>query len=189
MSAAVVAFWTVAGVLLVTTVLGWLRLGSLRLASSIGLASDGLLPGTSVLEWSGVTSDGETWRSRGGVWHLLIFGDHSLQSFPSTLQALDELLQRGGDLEIIVLCPNDPALTHYVLDAAGLGVLPSVAIDQRTLRQFNVRVFPFAFIVDPDGLIGGSCLAYMSDALLSLVDRAHLLRKAGEAYPRALVAA
>jgi hypothetical protein len=153
-----VTFVVVAAVLCVATMLGILGTGQLGLSGSGALERDGLARGQRAPAWTLSGQDGRPSSSppaRG--LQLIVFADHSLKSFPSVLAGM-QALSADNEVEIVVLTRGSAAHASRVLGS--LGLTGAVVLDGSAALygKYNVRVMPFAIIVDPAGRVRASSL-------------------------------
>lgn len=173
----------IVGTLLVAAfaALALLRLATLRLDSPLGRLRDGLLEGTPAPEWELRDAAGRPRRvPHGSKWQLLVFGDYTLVEFPGVVAALRSLEQERDDLEILMLSRVDQKVTVRTAQALNLDV-PIVSVDDDLYWRYNVRVMPFVFVVQPDGVVRSSGVVSAEEVLLNMwrVARAVPLQYAG----------
>jgi hypothetical protein len=129
------------------------RIGFGRLESAIGIARDGPRRGGAAPKWHALDDRGQERnvpnRSR---WQLLVFADHCLQSFPDLITAMNRFQAEPVAFEVIVVARGS---AHLVRTAAGtLGnAVPIVSVDQAFYDRHNVRVMPYAVLVDDQGIV------------------------------------
>ena len=153
-----VVFVVVAAILCVAALLALLGTGQLGLSGSDPLERDGLARGKPAPAWTLPGHDDRPWSSppaRG--LQFIVFADHSLKSFPSVLAGL-RALAAGQDMEIVVLTRGTAAHAWRVLDGLGLAGVAVVDGSPALYGRYNVRVMPFAIIVDSGGRVRGSSL-------------------------------
>ena len=153
-----VAFVVLAAVLCAAAVFALLGTGQLGLSGSGPLERDGLARGKRAPAWTLPGHDGRSWTSppaRG--LQFIVFADHSLKSFPSVLAGLGALAA-DQDIEIVVLTRGTAAHSRRVLDELGLTGVAVLDGSPALYARYNVRVMPFAIIVDQIGRIRGSSL-------------------------------
>jgi hypothetical protein len=162
-----VLFVSVAGVLAAAVVLAMLGISHLYyLSTSLAIPDDGMTRGAAAPAWVLADSAGTEFQSppRRKPFQLIVFADHSLKSFPSSAQALRELL-RKSELEIVLLTRQQSNLAEPVLGVLGLGDIPVLTGSSALYGQYNVRVMPFAIIVDSAGRVRASGLASLASQL------------------------
>ncbi|PRX98066.1 hypothetical protein [Allonocardiopsis opalescens] len=170
------AFVVVAALLILVAVLAVVTIAQLILQSRAGVARDGLERGRTAPEWEADDLGGTRRRSPApGRWQLLVFADHSLNSFPGVVEGLRALADEAGDeLETIVLA------REYSREVVGeltvLGVdSPVVLVPNSVYHRYNIRVMPFVVLVGPDGKVGASSLvnhAWQLESLWRLTGKA-----------------
>ena len=100
-----------------------------HLSGARAILNDGLARGSAAPAWGLADSSGKAMRSPpvGKPFQLIVFGEHSLRSFPSVAEGLRDLLRNAPDLEIVVLTRGQAHLTGPMLSLLGLGQIPVVA--------------------------------------------------------------
>lgn len=181
--AALVVGGFIAGTVVVAAfaALALLRIATLRLDSPLGRLRDGLLEGTPAPEWELRDADGRPRHvPHGSKWQLLVFSDYTLVEFPDVVAALRRLEQERDELEILMLSRVDENVTVRSAQALKLDV-PIVSVDDDFYWRHNVRVMPFVFVVQPDGVVRSSGVVSSEEVLLNMwrVARAVSLQHAG----------
>ncbi len=179
-----VAFVVVAAILCAAAVLALLGTGHLGLSGSDPLERDGLVRGKRAPAWTLPGHDGRPWSSppaRG--LQFIVFADHSLKSFPSVLAGLSALAA-GQDIEVVVLTRGTAAHAWHVLD--GLRLTGAAVVDgsPALYGRYNVRVMPFAIIVDQAGRVRGSSLVNHDWQVAKLAQVAAIPAGADDRAPR-----
>src|SRR3984893_4545561 len=154
-----IAFVTVAVVMCAACVLAMFGITVVQMSRAEVIERDGLVPGTRAPSWSLADSSGVNHRSPPHKpLQLVMFTDHSLNSFPSVADGLHDLARKEPDLEIVVLLrgPND--LAEPVLRLLGLSEIPVLTGSPGLYGRYNLRVTPFALCVDSHGRVRGSSL-------------------------------
>lgn len=172
-------FLSVGGLLFLLQVVAMVRVGQLRLNSSAGIMRDGLPPGTHSPVWTAADVEGvrRDFPAR-GRWQLLLFSDHSLKDFAETVDGLRALIEDPESPDLVLLTRRQPELTELIVSSLGLRI-PIVPVMDYTYNHYNVRVMPFAVVVDDEGVVRLSRLVSTRGTLLATVQLAH-------AQPRAL---
>lgn len=158
-----------------------IRLATLRLDSPLGRLRDGLLEGTPAPPWELRDATGLPRNvPHGSKWQLLVFGDYTLVEFPGIVSALQRLGREHDDLEILLLSRVEENVTVRAAQALRLDV-PVVSVDDDLYWRYNVRVMPFVFVVQPDGVVRSSGVVSDEEVLLNMwrVARAVPLQHAG----------
>jgi hypothetical protein len=151
-------FVAVAALLCVAAALAVLGTAQVHLSGPAAIEHDGLAPGRTAPRWSLPDAAGAPRQSPPAApLQLIIFADHALKSFPSVVTGLRDLLAREPGLDVIVLLrgPND--LAAPLLSLLGLDV-PVVTGSPGLYARYNVRVGPFAILVDAAGQVRASSL-------------------------------
>ena len=148
--------------LLFIAALAFVRVGFMRLDSSLGIARDGIAPGKlaprfALPDVSGVLHSVPADR----CWQLLLFGGDALIAFPELVAALN----RTFDFTILVMTQSDRERSLALQQGLGLKV-PVIPADQKLYDSFRVRVAPFGYFLDPDGHVRWLGLLNTSDHLL-----------------------
>ena len=151
-------FIALAAVLCAAAALAVLGTAQVRLSGPAAIEHDGLAPGRAAPRWSLPDAGGVQRRSPPAApLQLVIFADHSLKSFPSVLDGLRDLRAREPGLEVIVLLRGRNELAAPLLSLLGLDV-PVVTGSPALYARYNVRVGPFAILVDSAGQVRASSL-------------------------------
>jgi hypothetical protein len=151
-------FIAVAAALCVAAALAVLGTAQVRLSGPAAIENDGLAPGRPAPRWSRPDAAGvERQSPPAAPLQLIVFADHALKSFPSVVDGLRGLIAREPGLEVLVLLrgPND--LAAPLLAMMGLDV-PVVTGSPALYARYNVRVGPFAILVDAAGQVRASSL-------------------------------
>jgi hypothetical protein len=152
-------FVAVALVLCAATVAAILGTAHVYLSGPEAIEHDGLLRGRQAPGWELADSSGVVHRSPpAGPLQLVIFADHSLKSFPSVIEGLRDLLARDGQLETVVLLRQRNDLAEPLLRLVGLDGVPVLTGSPALYAGYNVRVGPFAILVDSAGQVRASSL-------------------------------
>jgi hypothetical protein len=175
-----VAFAAVAALLCVAAALAVLGTAQVQLSGPAAIEHDGLAPGRPAPRWSLPDAAGVQRQSPPAApLQLVIFADHSLKSFPSVLSGLRDLLAREPELEAVVLLRGRNELAAPLLSLLGLDV-PVVTGSPGLYARYNVRVGPFAILVDSAGQVRASSLVNHDWQIAKL----HQLASIPVEYPR-----
>ena len=175
-----VAFAAVAALLCVAAALAVLGTAQVQLSGPAAIEHDGLAPGRPAPRWSLPDAAGVPRQSPPAApLQLVIFADHSLKSFPSVLSGLRDLLAREPELEAVVLLRGRNELAAPLLSLLGLDV-PVVTGSPGLYARYNVRVGPFAILVDSAGQVRASSLVNHDWQIAKL----HQLASIPVEYPR-----
>lgn len=148
-----VAFLGLELVGVVLALLAIVRTGFARLSSSIGIARDGFPPGKAVPAWSLPDLDGHLRVTPADDhWQLLVFADHSLEAFPGLISGMHTLAQSVQELEVVVISQRGEEDCRATARELNLQV-PVVPVDPAFYDRFRVRVMPFTFFLDPQGIV------------------------------------
>lgn len=145
-------FIVIAGVFWLISLLAIVRIGFGRLESAKGIEGDGIPPGSRALSWSLNDTRGQTHRSPDSTrTQLLVFADHSLESFPGVVDGLNRVSQdHGGSIDVVVLARARIGLDPQRFERMGLDV-PVVFVDQHFYDKYNVRVMPYCMRISSAG--------------------------------------
>lgn len=140
-------------VFIALVLLAIVRTGLARLGSAIGIARDGFPPGKMVPPWSLPDIDGHLRVTPAGDhWQLLVFVNRALVAFPELVEGMHRLAQATQDLEVLIL--SNEGKEHNSVTVEGLALqIPIVSVDAAFYDRFRVRVMPFAFFLDPRGIV------------------------------------
>jgi hypothetical protein len=153
-----IAFAAVAALLCVAAALAVLGTAQVQLSGPAAIEHDGLAPGRPAPRWSLPDAAGLQRQSPPAApLQLVIFADHSLKSFPSVVSGVRDLLAREPELEAIVMLRGRNELAAPLLSLLGLDV-PVVTGSPGLYARYNVRVGPFAILVDSAGQVRASSL-------------------------------
>jgi hypothetical protein len=148
-----ILFLSMAVVFIGLAVLVMLQNSFLRLNSSIGIARDGLPPGKAAPSWQLPDLEGRMHLTPAGDhWQFLIFINQALAAFPDLVTGMHQLASLFQELEVLILSPESNEDCAHTIQQLGLQV-PVVPIDAAVYERFRVRVMPFAFFLDPDGIV------------------------------------
>jgi|SRR5579863_3606413 len=129
------------------------RTGFARLNSPIGITRDGFPPGTVAPTWSLPDLEGHAHVTpTGDHWQFLIFADQSLASFPELVAGMHRLAQEVKELEVLVISQESRSDCQVTAQQLELQV-PLVPASAAFYERFRVRVMPFAFLLDPRGIV------------------------------------
>jgi hypothetical protein len=151
-------FVAVAALLCVAAALAVLGTAQVHLSGPAAIEHDGLAPGRTAPRWSLPDAAGVQRQSPPAApLQLVIFADHALKSFPSVVAGLRDLLAREPGLDVVILLRGRNDLAGPLLGLLGLDV-PVVTGTPRLYARYNVRVGPFAILVDAAGQVRASSL-------------------------------
>jgi hypothetical protein len=169
-----VVFVVVAVILCAASVFAVLEITHIYLSGAEAIENDGLSPGTRAPAWSLTDSAGTLHRSPPGKpLQLIMFADHSLKSFPSVVAGLREVMAQAARLDIVVMLRRPNEIAEPVLRTLGLADIPVLTGSPALYGRYNVRVIPFAIIVDSAGHVRASSLVnhdWQITKLLQLAD-------------------
>lgn len=148
-----VTFLGVELVCMALVLLAIVRIGLARLNSIFGIARDGFPPGKAVPSWSLPDVEGHLRITPAGDhWQLLVFADHSLEAFPELISGMHHLSRNAQELEVLVISQDSPEVCRDTAKNLDLQV-PIVPVDPAFYDRFRVRVMPFTFFLDPNGIV------------------------------------
>ena len=140
-------------VLITLTLLAIVRIGLARLGSSIGITRDGFPPGKAVPSWSLPDLEGHLrFTPAEDHWQFLIFANRSLVAFPDLINGIHHLVQVIQELEVLILSHERREDCEVTAEGLELKV-PVVSVNPAFYDRFRVRVVPFAFLLDPHGVV------------------------------------
>jgi hypothetical protein len=177
-------FAVVAVVLCLATILALFGVTQVSMSGAEAIERDGMAPGMRAPTWSLPDSAGNIVSSPSRApLQLIMFTDHSLQSFPSVVDGLREVTAREG-LETVVLTRDRNELAEPVLRVIGLPDIPVVTGSPSLYAAYNVRVTPFAIFVDSAGRARASSLVNYDWQVTKLLQLANLPLEPQPAAPR-----
>lgn len=143
----------------VLAVLAFFGITHVALAGSQAIANDGLARGAQAPHWSLADAGGQLRISppTDGL-QLVVFGDHSLKSFPSAVDGLRALSIAPDSAEVVIMARRASSLLEPLLPLLGLCDVPLVIGSPSLYGHYNVRVMPFAVFVDSDSRVRSSGL-------------------------------
>lgn len=155
MTAVAIGFIVIAMILCVTALFGLLGVGQIALSGRAAIERDGLARGQRAPSWS-LTDSGGIIRASppDGPIQMLVFADHSLRSFPSVVAGL----RAARDAQIVILTRGRAESSKAQLDHMGLADIPVLTAGPALYARYNVRVMPFAIVVDSAGRVRASSL-------------------------------
>lgn len=164
------AFLLVELLLTFLTLLAIIYLGFKRLESSAGIKRDGIKHGKQLPAWQlpDLTKIVHTTPSR-EKWQLLIFTTAIIESFPSLFNGIKSISKLHPELEVIVIARAGKISCENIAKTLGFQV-PVVPVDQTFLNRLKVRVIPFVYLVDPNGIIRWVGLVNTEEQLLNIWD-------------------
>jgi hypothetical protein len=163
-----VAFLAVELVVLVLVLLALTRVGIARLESAAGIWRDGLPRGATAPAWEAYDLEGRAHQSPSrDKWQVLIFSDHSLAAFPSLVTGMKKLPTASPNVEVLLMSRDGIALSE--ITARTLDLHTPILANQHGLdRRFRVRVAPYAFVIDPAGVVRWLGLVNTEDQLFHM---------------------
>jgi hypothetical protein len=140
-------------VLLAATLFLLLNIGFIRLNSLHGIRNDGLPEGKKAPSWQQADITGTLRVSPSEIhWQILLFGDHSLVSFPLLIRGINRFQEEEKDVELMILARANNTSGITALSSLGLQA-PVIQVDSAMYHRFRVRVMPFLIILDPQGIV------------------------------------
>jgi hypothetical protein len=179
------SLFAVAALLLcLAAILALFGVAQVSMSGAEAIERDGMAPGVPAPTWSLPDSAGNAVSSPPRTpLQLIMFTDHSLQSFPSVVEGLREVTA-GDGLETVVLTRGRNDLTEPVLRMIGLPGIPVVTGSPSLYAAYNVRVTPFAIFVDSAGRVRASSLVNYDWQVTKLLQLANLPLEPRPAAPR-----
>jgi methylamine dehydrogenase accessory protein MauD len=156
--------WLVSYIILWVLVLGlgllvlllYRQLGIMYLGSAEGVSRDGLAKGTTAPDFSLTDQYGNVQRlsSYRGRPVLLVFGSPGCTPCRTLLPQLEEWAEDHRDMGIIWLnaAPRDETLKYASDMGATVPVVAHVP-DDKVADRYKVRVTPFSFMIDENGIV------------------------------------
>jgi hypothetical protein len=138
-----------------------LKITDLALSGSDGIQRHGLHRGVRAPRWSLADSSGQTVNSPPATpLQLIVFADHSLKSFPSVVDGLQDLIRGtpSSALETVILLRGENRLAEPVLRLLGITDVSVVTGSASLYARYNVRVMPWIMFVDSSGMVRASSL-------------------------------
>jgi hypothetical protein len=168
-------FAAVAAILCAAAVLAVLGITHVRMSGAEAIEHDGMARGSLAPAWSLADPAGHRRQSPPSApLQLVMFTDHSLKSFPSVVDGLREVMAQPAAPEIVVLLRHRNEMAQPVLRVLGLGSVPVLTGSPALYGRYNVRVTPFAILVDSAGRVRASSLVNHGWQVTKLVQLADL---------------
>lgn len=146
-------FLGVALFFVVLTTLLIIRLGFVRLESAAGIGRDGLPLGKAMPAWSLPDLTGQIQKTPTlDCWQFLIFVDHALGGFPSLVTGMHTLALAKEWVEVVILSRGTKDFCEAMVRGLNLQV-PVMPVASSFYDRCNVRVMPFAFLLNPQGIV------------------------------------
>jgi hypothetical protein len=151
--------------LLLATLLVFVRVGFSRLESSIGIHGDGLPIGSSAPSWNLPDLQGQRFSTpTGNDWQFLIFANKSIAHFLPLIEGMNNLAFSTQGLQIVLISSDSPTVCESMVKGLGFEA-PVIPVEKRLYEQFRVRVMPFGFLLDPAGMVRWCGLVNTGDDL------------------------
>jgi hypothetical protein len=170
-----IAFIAICLTAIIFALVAVIRVGFARLDSFIGIWGDGISPGRQAPGWLMTDLKGvRRGTPSGSTWQVLVFADHSLRNYPDLLVGLDRLAAFEDELEIVILPrPGSEHATEEVL-TQGEQSVPIVPSSPTLYNDYRVRVMPFVFVLDPNGIVRSSGVPGFEATLVGMLREAGL---------------
>jgi hypothetical protein len=98
-------------------------------------------------------------------WQLLVFANQSLEAFPDLINGIHYLAYHAQELEVLVMSQDGKEDCRTMAKELDLQV-PIVPVDPAFYDRYRVRVMPFAFFLDPRGIVRWVGLANEEEQLI-----------------------
>lgn len=153
--ASVPVLWVVVLVQGIMLVLLYRQMGLFYLGTAEGVSRDGLKVGTAIppIDVKDMQGREISFRST-GMWRLVVFGRSQCAACkelaPQLIKAQESY---GPDLEVVFLTTATFDETKRFVEETRLNLPVYLAERQDISNVMHVRVSPFAFVLDPDGII------------------------------------
>lgn len=162
-------------------------LGVGRLEGPTGILRDGLPHGALAPVWSHVDSKGAFhFCPRRTGWQVILFGEHSLASFPSAVKAFARL-DEDTSLECLVATRGDPQLVRTVFRSVANREVVVIKVSKSFYDAHRVRVLPFMFAIDDLGRVRAMGLANSDDQVFRIWRHARLVEISSHSHADVLV--
>jgi methylamine dehydrogenase accessory protein MauD len=138
------------------------QLGVIYLGTAQGVARDGLAQGQRAPEFSLRGLDGAlvALSALRGLPLLLVFGSPSCGPCKTLVPELNAFAaEKAGELRVLFLSYGDAEDTRRFAQELDVRVPVAVYADERLAEQYKVRVTPFAFLLDSEGVVRAKGLA------------------------------
>jgi hypothetical protein len=182
-----IAQLTVTVVLVVLAALALTALGIGRLESPSGILRDGLPHGAPAPTWSLVDSQGRLHCCpRKSGWQVVLFAEHSLASFPSSVRAFVRLDEETR-LDCLVATRGDPHLVTAVFKALTKHQVAVMKVSEDFYTEHRVRVMLFMYVTDESGSVRAMGLANSDDQIFRIWRHATLVGVPSRGIAKVLV--
>lgn len=150
-----VVLWLVVVGLVAVSFLVLRQLGMAYLGTAGGIARDGPEVGARAPDFEASELSGGAVRfSEIRGWRLLVFGRAICQPCHALLPDLNVVsAERRGEVSVIFLCQGTREAADLFAGSAPIEVPIWVCPEHRVADRYNVRVTPFACLVDRDGIV------------------------------------
>ena len=138
------------------------QLGVIYLGTAQGVARDGLSQGQRAPEFSLPTLDGQAVALSGfrGMPLLLVFGSPSCAPCKNLLPDLEAFAtEKRDELRVLFLSRGEIEESRRFAQELAVRVPVAVHPDESLPEQYKVRVTPFAFLIDGEGVVRAKGLA------------------------------
>jgi hypothetical protein len=164
-----VAFILVAAAMCGAALLAVLSITHVDMSGSAAVERDGLYRGTPAPNWSLADSSGHSVASPPTrALQMVVFTDHSLKSFPSVAEGLNQVTAADPGLDAVILLRSPSKIAVPVLRDMGVTGIPVVTGSPSLYGRYNVRVTPFVIFVDSAGLVRSSSLVNFDWQIMKL---------------------
>jgi methylamine dehydrogenase accessory protein MauD len=151
------------------------QLGVIYLGTAQGVAGDGLSPGERAPEFTLPNLDGREVTLSGfrGQPLLMVFGSPSCGPCKTLMPDLQAFAaEKSATLRVLFLSRGDVEDARRFAQEQHVQVPVAVHPDERLAEQYKVRVTPFAFVIDGDGVVRAKGLANNRAHLDALLQQA-----------------
>jgi peroxiredoxin len=138
------------------------QIGVVYLGSSEGVSRDGLPVGHIAPSFQATRLDGQelTFPDLVPGWRVIIFGRSLCPPCQALVPDLNDVArEKGQAATFLFLSQSDPDTTRVFQEESGIRV-PVIWTEDRAISEsYRVRVSPFAFVIDPEGIVKAKGLA------------------------------
>jgi hypothetical protein len=170
-----IIFLGIALTLIILLLLVIAQTGFARLESIVGIERDGFPVGTVIPPWSLPDLTGQIRKTPAGDrWQFLIFIHYGLVGFPGLIAGMHDLVATFDELEVIVLPNTNKDTCEATVRGLDLRV-PVVPVTSDFYDRYRVRVMPFAFFLNPDGVVQWAGLVNTRELLFHIWHLSHVM--------------
>lgn len=170
-----IGLWTLSILNLALNLLLLRQFGIVYLGTAEGVSRDGLKLGAEAPRFATIADDGTevTFQPTSNAWQLLVFGSASCSVCRSLIPHLNHFVRQSNGVKVTYLSQSSLGDTREFKESTRPEV-PVFSVPSSVGDQYQVRVTPFAFLIDPEGRIRSKGILNTGDHIMSMLRRAGL---------------